>query len=88
MQAVIKNQTARLDAACSLIRRSGGERAIELSASPIHDKNEGVIGAVMVAHDVTVARDLSAKLARLALGSVNKGNQLRARATIKSHAVA
>jgi diguanylate cyclase (GGDEF)-like protein len=41
--------------------------AIEGSASPIHDKNGGVVGAVMVVHDVTAARDLSAKLERMAL---------------------
>jgi diguanylate cyclase (GGDEF)-like protein len=40
---------------------------VEVSASPIHDQHDGVVGAVVVAHDVTEARDLSAKLARLAL---------------------
>jgi diguanylate cyclase (GGDEF)-like protein/PAS domain S-box-containing protein len=67
MQSIIENQTVRIDTTCALIHRDGNESAVEVSASPIHDKNEGVIGAVMVAHDVTVARDLSAKLARLAL---------------------
>ena len=47
--------------------RNGTETAIEASASPIHDSLGGVIGAVIVAHDVTAARDLSAKLTRLAL---------------------
>jgi diguanylate cyclase (GGDEF)-like protein len=50
-----------------LIRREGEEIAVEVSAAPIHDRNGGVIGAVMVAHDVTAARELSMKLARLAL---------------------
>jgi diguanylate cyclase (GGDEF)-like protein/PAS domain S-box-containing protein len=67
MRAIIENQTVRIDSTCALIHRDGTESAVEVSASPIHDKDKGVIGAVMVAHDVTVARDLSAKLARLAL---------------------
>jgi diguanylate cyclase (GGDEF)-like protein/PAS domain S-box-containing protein len=67
MKAIIENQTVRIETTCALIQRDGAESAVEVSASPIHDKNLGVIGAVMVAHDVTVARDLSAKLARLAL---------------------
>jgi len=45
----------------------GEELAVETSAAPIHDRQGGVIGAVMVAHDVTIARELSRKLARLAL---------------------
>lgn len=67
MRAIIENRTIRLEGASVLIRKDGVEIAMEDSASPIHDKNGGVIGAVVVAHDVTVARDLSAKLARLAL---------------------
>jgi len=50
-----------------LVRGDGVELAVETSAAPIHDRLGGVIGAVMVAHDVTVARELSNKLARLAL---------------------
>ena len=67
MQAIIESRTVRVETDCVLIRRDGLESAVEVSASPIHDKNSGVIGAVVVAHDVTEARDLSAKLARLAL---------------------
>jgi diguanylate cyclase (GGDEF)-like protein len=43
------------------------EVAVEVSAAPIHDRIGGVIGAVMVAQDVTAARELSQKMARLAL---------------------
>jgi diguanylate cyclase (GGDEF)-like protein/PAS domain S-box-containing protein len=67
MRAIIENRTVGLEAASVLIRKDGVEIAVEHSASPIHDKNGGVVGAVMVTHDVTAARDLSAKLARLAL---------------------
>ena len=67
MQAIIENRTVGRPAACVLIRRDGVEVAVEDSASPIHDTQGGVIGAVMVAHDVTAARDLADKLARVAL---------------------
>jgi diguanylate cyclase (GGDEF)-like protein/PAS domain S-box-containing protein len=67
MEAIIENRTVRVESDCVLIRRDGQESAVEVSASPIHDQHDGVVGAVVVAHDVTEARDLSAKLARLAL---------------------
>jgi len=66
-RAIIENRTVGLGADCMLIRSDGVELAVETSAAPIHDRQGGVIGAVMVAHDVTVARELSHKLARLAL---------------------
>jgi diguanylate cyclase (GGDEF)-like protein/PAS domain S-box-containing protein len=66
-QAIIENRKISLEADCVLIRRDGKEIAVEVSAAPIHDRHGGVIGAVMVAHDVTAARELSMKLARLAL---------------------
>jgi diguanylate cyclase (GGDEF)-like protein/PAS domain S-box-containing protein len=66
-QAIIENRRISLEAVCVLIRREGEEIAVEVSAAPIHDRNGGVVGAVMVAHDVTAARELSMKLARLAL---------------------
>jgi diguanylate cyclase (GGDEF)-like protein/PAS domain S-box-containing protein len=67
MRAIIENQTVSLGTASILIRRDGAELAIEDLASPIHDTAGGVIGAVMVAHDVTAAREQAEKLARLAL---------------------
>ena len=66
-RAIIENRTVGLAEDCVLIRCDGVELAIETSAAPIHDRQGGVIGAVMVAHDVTIARELSHKLARLAL---------------------
>jgi len=66
-QAIIENRRISLEADCVLIRRDGEEIAVEVSAAPTHDRNGGVVGAVMVAHDVTAARELSMKLARLAL---------------------
>jgi diguanylate cyclase (GGDEF)-like protein/PAS domain S-box-containing protein len=66
-RAIIEDRTVGLGADCMLIRCDGAELAVETSAAPIHDRHGGVIGAVMVAHDVTIARELSRKLARLAL---------------------
>ena len=66
-QAIIEDKTLGLQSDCVLIRRDGVELAVEASAAPIHDRHGGVIGAVMVAHDVTAARELSRRLARLAL---------------------
>jgi diguanylate cyclase (GGDEF)-like protein/PAS domain S-box-containing protein len=67
MRAIIENRIVAIEAQTILSRRDGSVIAIEGSASPIHDKHGGVVGAVMVVHDVTAARDLSAKLERLAL---------------------
>jgi diguanylate cyclase (GGDEF)-like protein/PAS domain S-box-containing protein len=67
MRAIIENRIVAIETQTILRRRDGSAIAIEGSASPIHDKNGGVVGAVMVVHDVTAARDLSAKLERLAL---------------------
>jgi len=39
MRAIIENCTVGRDAACVIIRRDGAEVAVEVSASPIHDKN-------------------------------------------------
>jgi len=67
VRAIIENQKVTVAGNCVLLGRNGSETAIEASASPIHDSLGGIIGAVIVAHDVTAARDLSAKLTRLAL---------------------
>lgn len=66
-QAIIEDRTVGLGTDCLLVRSDGAHLAVETSAAPIHDRNGGVIGAVMIAHDVTAARELSRKLARLAL---------------------
>jgi diguanylate cyclase (GGDEF)-like protein/PAS domain S-box-containing protein len=67
VRAIIEDTTIGLGGDTMLIRRDGLEVAVETSAAPIHDRQGGVIGSVMVAHDVTIARELSHKLARLAL---------------------
>jgi diguanylate cyclase (GGDEF)-like protein/PAS domain S-box-containing protein len=58
--AVEQNKTVGLTVNCVLIRRDGFESAIEDSAAPIHDRAGRVIGAVIVFHDVSAARAMSA----------------------------
>ena len=67
MAAIIENRTVNVESPCVLLRRQGDELPVEHSAAPIRDRNGGVSGAVIVAHDVTAARELERKLARLAL---------------------
>jgi diguanylate cyclase (GGDEF)-like protein/PAS domain S-box-containing protein len=60
------NKTVGLTPNCILIRRDGAEAAIEDSAAPIHNRRGQVTGAVMVFHDVSMARAQSDKMAYLA----------------------
>ncbi len=66
-ESIIENQKRSVDAHCLLVHRENTLVPVDVSATPIHDRLGGVVGAVLVAHDVTAARELSAKLARLAL---------------------
>ena len=54
--AIRENKTVKLTPNCILIRRDGDEFSIEDSAAPIHDRSGLVTGAVIVFHDVTVAK--------------------------------
>jgi len=67
VQAIIENHICRSGAAAVLVRPDGTEVAVDYSVSPIHDASGGVIGVVMVAHDVTIARNQADTLARMAL---------------------
>jgi diguanylate cyclase (GGDEF)-like protein/PAS domain S-box-containing protein len=64
--AVLHNKTVGLSANCVLIRRDGFESAIEDTAAPIHDRHGRVTGAVIVFHDVGLARAMSLKMSYLA----------------------
>jgi diguanylate cyclase (GGDEF)-like protein/PAS domain S-box-containing protein len=64
--AMSENQSVDLKANCMLVRRDGVETAIEDSAAPVHDRRGRVTGAVMVFHDVSMARALSLKMSHLA----------------------
>jgi diguanylate cyclase (GGDEF)-like protein/PAS domain S-box-containing protein len=54
--AIQQNRTVGLSANCILVRRDGYECAIEDSAAPIHDRDGQITGAVIVFHDVSIAR--------------------------------
>jgi diguanylate cyclase (GGDEF)-like protein/PAS domain S-box-containing protein len=62
-RAVEENRTVGLTPNCVLIRRDGHEFAIEDSAAPIHDRAGKVAGAVIVFHDVSMARAMSKQMA-------------------------
>lgn len=66
-EAIIEDQRKSVGAHCLLLNRENTLVPVDVSATPIHDRLGGVAGAVLVAHDVTAARELSDKLARLAL---------------------
>jgi len=65
-EAIIENQRRSVAAHC-LLCRGNTLVPVDVSATPIHDRLGGVVGAVLVAHDVTAARELSDRLAHLAL---------------------
>jgi diguanylate cyclase (GGDEF)-like protein/PAS domain S-box-containing protein len=62
MRSIKDNRVLALTPNCVLIRRDGSESAIEDSVAPIHDRYGAVTGAVMVFHDVSAARAISAKM--------------------------
>ena len=67
MLAIIQDRAVEPAEQTVLISRSGKELPISSRASPIHDREGGVVGAVMVAHDVSETRETTKKLTRLAL---------------------
>lgn len=64
--AIQHNIPVGLSANCVLIRRDGHESAIEDTSAPIHDMRGQPMGAVIVFHDVTVARAMSIRMSYLA----------------------
>jgi diguanylate cyclase (GGDEF)-like protein/PAS domain S-box-containing protein len=64
--AMRQNMAVGLSANCLLVHRDGHESAIEDTATPIHDGGGRVAGAVIVFHDVGVARALSMRMSHLA----------------------
>jgi diguanylate cyclase (GGDEF)-like protein/PAS domain S-box-containing protein len=64
--AIKQNRAVGLSANCILIRRDGYECAIEDSAAPIHDRDGLVTGAVIVFHDVSMARSMVLEMSHLA----------------------
>jgi diguanylate cyclase (GGDEF)-like protein len=66
MLAIRDNKTLALTPNSVLIQRDGNAIAIEDSTAPIHDRHGAVTGAVMVFHDVSVARAMTLKMSYLA----------------------
>jgi len=64
--AILYNKSVGLSSNCVLIRRDGYESAIEDTAAPIHDRRGQVTGAVIVFHDVGVARSMALRMSYLA----------------------
>ena len=64
--AIQQDKTVGLAANCILIRRDGYESRIEDSCAPIHDGQGQITGAVMVFHDVSVARAMAIQMSHLA----------------------
>jgi diguanylate cyclase (GGDEF)-like protein/PAS domain S-box-containing protein len=64
--AVRGNRLVGISSNCVLINPNGAEVAIEDSVAPIHDRRGRVTGAVIVFHDVTVARAVSMQMAHSA----------------------
>jgi diguanylate cyclase (GGDEF)-like protein/PAS domain S-box-containing protein len=64
--ALEQNKTVGLTRHCILIRRDGDEFAIEDSAAPIHDERGATTGAVIVFHDVSLARAIEVEMSHLA----------------------
>jgi diguanylate cyclase (GGDEF)-like protein/PAS domain S-box-containing protein len=64
--AIQQDKILGLSANCILIRRDGYESAIEDSVAPIHDRDGQVTGAVIVFHDVSMARSTVLEMSHLA----------------------
>lgn len=61
-----KNERVDLPLNTLLVRKDGSELHIEDSASPIHDLDGNLAGAVIVFHDVSIALAASAKMTHMA----------------------
>lgn len=66
LQAIASQAKVELDSNSVLLRRDGGEIAIEDSAIPLHSKNGDIVGAAIVFHDVSESRAMVLKMAYLA----------------------
>lgn len=65
-RAIAEDRTVGLAMGCLLVRRDGVEIPIEDSAAPIHDRQGGVSGAVIVFHDVSQSRAMTLRMAHMA----------------------
>ena len=75
---LMKNKTINFPSQALLINREGREFAIEATASPIRNREEEIVGIVIVLRDVTQTRELTRKISYQAshdslTGLINRG---------------
>lgn len=63
LQVLSEGTISHLRNDCLLLRRGGGCAAIQDSAAPIRGRDGRIIGAVLVFHDVTASREITAQMA-------------------------
>ncbi len=83
--AVRNDRTEHLPSGCLLIRRDGHEIAIADSVSPLHDRDDNVIGAVIVARDESVAREMARRVRAVGDELERSNRELDDFAAIASH---
>lgn len=71
--ALTEGSVRRLPSSCLLIQRDGTRIAIEDSAAPIRGRDGRIVGAVLVFHDVSESRKITAQLAFQATHDVLTG---------------
>jgi diguanylate cyclase (GGDEF)-like protein len=72
-EALAQDAVAGLREHCLLVRHDGSESAIEDTATPVHDRQGRMTGAVIVFRDVGAARALSIRMSHLAQHDVLTG---------------
>jgi diguanylate cyclase (GGDEF)-like protein/PAS domain S-box-containing protein len=65
-KAIQLDKPVGLSSHCILVRRDGYESGIEDSSAPIHDRDGQITGAVIVFHDVSMARTIVLEMSHLA----------------------
>lgn len=65
-RAIDEDKTVGLAIGCVLLRPNGTELPIEDSAAPIHDRQGGVSGAVIVFHEASQSRTVTERMAYMA----------------------
>lgn len=61
--AMREDRAIALDTRSVLVRRDGGECGVEHAAAPLHDAAARVVGAVLVFHDICLARATAQRMA-------------------------
>lgn len=64
--AICENRVVGLQENCELVRRDGLRSGVEDSAAPIRDRQNKVVGGVMVFHDVSESRAMALRMSHMA----------------------